>query len=234
MGLLDNINFQQKKGEGSYLQQQYPEILGALKGLMGTAPDEVGGSVLDQFHQQVKDGADVGYATNLVSGLFPFAATKALGFSKIPSMLNEISQIYQDTGQIKKLSKIPAVVLSKAEQDAFNAARVGKEPRLTSPVLDYRGNHHFNSRGPTEYGNNYTNEDLLQQLDAISGQNLFLRNDRVGPALQTIGKRVDNYGKTVRDKAVIAVDQNGKGELFSIIPEGDGLRKGEKVQSTPR
>lgn len=45
----------------SYLRQQYPMISGALKGFMGSAPDEIGGSVFDPKTAQEREGAKAGF-----------------------------------------------------------------------------------------------------------------------------------------------------------------------------
>jgi hypothetical protein len=244
MGLLDDLNLQRNTGEGSYLRQQFPRVYGLLGGLLGTAPDEFEGSVMDPQSALVRAGAELGYLPGLLAGALPtgkvaglgamvMGATRGSGYSKIPAMLDDLARTYQQTGQVAKLAKVPAVVLSPAEQEAFNAARRGLEPRLTAPELGYRGNHHFNSRGPTLDGNGYNNTDLMQQLDSVSSQNLGLSVGRTGPSFQVQRPRVDAYGKSVKDRMVVNVDQSGRGELFSIIPEGDGLQKGQKVPVTP-
>jgi hypothetical protein len=79
MGMLDNVNFQQNTGEGGYLRQQFPKVYGALAGLLGTAPDEMGGSVLDPNTADVKDGASFGFPIGTLAQMLPSAPlTKGL------------------------------------------------------------------------------------------------------------------------------------------------------------
>lgn len=79
MGLLDNVNFQKNTGEGGYLRQQFPTTYGALAGLFGIAPDEVGGSVLDQNTSDVRKGADSAFGIGTLLQMLPGAqVTKGL------------------------------------------------------------------------------------------------------------------------------------------------------------
>ena len=62
------------KGGTNALAEQFPELYGAFSGLLGTAPDEVGGSVLDGSHQAQKAGAGVGFPLGLLANILPSAA----------------------------------------------------------------------------------------------------------------------------------------------------------------
>ena len=159
-------------------------------------------------------------------------ATRGKGFNQVPGILEDLYRTYEATGEIKKLPKVEAVVLTDAEKAAFNSTRTGKMPKLDKNELGYRGNHHFKGRGPTDVGNDYEQSDLLSQLESVTSNDLVLRQDKSGAALQNPKSRIDAYGKRVKDKMVIDVSPNGAGEVFSIIPEGDGLSKGQKVQKS--
>lgn len=178
------------------------------------------------------DAATLGGA-GLAKNALLMLATKGKDFDKIPEMLRSIDDVYRATNEIPKLKKVEAVRLADDEQAAFNSARRGLEPKLKSPVLSYNGRHHYKSRGPTPEGNDYLVDDIVSQIESVASNPLALKNDLQGPALQVTKSRPDGYGNQVRDKMVIGVDQNGRGEIFSVIPDGDGLEKWKKVQRTP-
>jgi len=63
----------------SYLRQDYPTVYGALGGLLGTAPDEMAGSVLDPSTAAVRRGAEYGFPVGTALGVLPIARfTKGL------------------------------------------------------------------------------------------------------------------------------------------------------------
>jgi hypothetical protein len=91
MGLLDELLKAQKpkrnlmgtqmvKGpDQPYLRQDYPTLYGALGGLLGTAPDEMAGSVLDPNTASVRQGAEYGFPVGTALGVLPMARfTKGL------------------------------------------------------------------------------------------------------------------------------------------------------------
>jgi hypothetical protein len=83
MGLLDELLKAQKpkrnlmgtqmvKGpDQPYLRQDYPTVYGALGGLLGTAPDEMAGSVLDPNTAAVRQGAEYGFPVGTALGMLP-------------------------------------------------------------------------------------------------------------------------------------------------------------------
>jgi hypothetical protein len=97
MGLLDDLEFLKKRKPNlladvrqlqgpsePYLRQQYPEIYGGLGGLLGMAPDEMAGSVLDPNTARVRSGAEYGFPVGTAAQVLPMArpaqaAAKALG-----------------------------------------------------------------------------------------------------------------------------------------------------------
>jgi hypothetical protein len=63
----------------SYLRQDYPIVYGALGGLLGTAPDEMAGSVLDPNTAAVRQGAEYGFPVGTALAMLPAARfTKGL------------------------------------------------------------------------------------------------------------------------------------------------------------
>jgi len=73
-----------KSGEGlNELTRQYPELSGFLQSFMGTAPDEMGGSVLDPLTARRRAGAEYGFpagvAAQVAPGLGPLAKLAGRG-----------------------------------------------------------------------------------------------------------------------------------------------------------
>lgn len=91
MGLLDELLKEQKpkrnlmgtqmmKGPSQpYLRQDYPTLYGALGGLLGTAPDEMAGSVMDPNTAAVRQGAEYGFPVGTALGMMPMAAPAQRG-----------------------------------------------------------------------------------------------------------------------------------------------------------
>ena len=86
MGLLDDLELLKKRKPNlladvrqlqgpsePYLRQQYPEIYGGLGGLLGMAPDEMAGSVLDPNTARVRSGAQIGFPVGTAAQVLPMA-----------------------------------------------------------------------------------------------------------------------------------------------------------------
>jgi hypothetical protein len=87
MGLLEDLEFLKKQRKPNllantrqlqgpaepYLRQQYPEVYGALGGLLGMAPDEMAGSVLDPNTARVRSGAEYGFPVGTAAQVLPMA-----------------------------------------------------------------------------------------------------------------------------------------------------------------
>jgi len=78
-GDLRNTPMLKRTGEGSYLRQQYPEVYGAGAGLLGIAPDELGGSVLDPNTARVRKAADVTFPIGTAAQIAPLAGPALKG-----------------------------------------------------------------------------------------------------------------------------------------------------------
>lgn len=102
----------QRKGEGSYLRQQFPKVYGALGGLMGTAPDEMQGSVMDPNTAAVRQGAAMGYIPGMIAGSLP-PVKGAAGLGALAGMFVGKGSKTWDALQAAK-----AVQLEKAGVDA--------------------------------------------------------------------------------------------------------------------
>ena len=115
MGLADyllNPQPMKREGEGSYLRQQFPKLYGALGGLLGTAPDEMQGSVLDPLTAQVRKGAEMGYIPGLIVGGAP-PIKGAAGLATLAGMFVGKGSKTWDAVQASK-----AMELEKAGVDA--------------------------------------------------------------------------------------------------------------------
>lgn len=64
---------------GPALRRQYPKLYGFLGGLMGTAPDQFEGSVLDPNTAKVRTGAEYGFPIGSAAQVLPFGAGIAGG-----------------------------------------------------------------------------------------------------------------------------------------------------------
>ena len=93
MGLLDELRRTQKpkrnlmdtqmvKGpDQPYLRQDYPGVYGALGGLLGTAPDEMAGSVLDPNTAAVRQSAEYTFPVGTALGMLPGVGPATRGTS---------------------------------------------------------------------------------------------------------------------------------------------------------
>jgi hypothetical protein len=73
---LANVRILQRPEE-PYMRQQFPGTYGFLGGLMGTAPDEMQGSVLDPNTAAVRQGASYGYLPGLIASNVPMGKAGA-------------------------------------------------------------------------------------------------------------------------------------------------------------
>lgn len=89
--ILEGLRMLERTGEGNYLTQAYPKLSGFLESaLMGTTPDQMGGSVLDPQTAQRRAGAEYGFPVGLAAMLAPAVGplTKlGRGIAEAPSMV---------------------------------------------------------------------------------------------------------------------------------------------------
>jgi hypothetical protein len=105
---------------------------------------------------------------------------------------------------------------------------MGHEPP-GSPILVYRGSHHYESRVVRD---GYRIEDLADQIEAALGADSTIAIERHLTAVVSIHPRADGYGKHVRDRVVLELTQRKpKAEVYSAIPKGDG--GGPKKKGAP-
>jgi len=119
MGLLDELLKAQKpkrnlmgtqmvKGpDQPYLRQDYPTVYGALGGLLGTAPDEMAGSVMDPNTAAVRRGAEYGFPVGTALAMLPAAGlTKGLPVGMGIKPINLEKGIYRPELTMEEMLKV--------------------------------------------------------------------------------------------------------------------------------
>jgi hypothetical protein len=137
MGLLDELRRTQKpkrnlmdtqmvKGpDQPYLRQDYPGVYGALGGLLGTAPDEMAGSVLDPNTAAVRQGAEYGFPVGTALAMLPAARlTKGL---PVGMGIKDVSNIYPQSENLL-LAQQRALQASQSAKPEVRMLQQGFEP----------------------------------------------------------------------------------------------------------
>jgi len=139
----------------SYLRQDYPTVYGALGGLLGTAPDEMAGSVLDPNTAAVRRGAEYGFPVGTALGMLPAARfTKGLpvgmgikdvskknidvSLNNLSNFLSAKSEFGQVGGTIRpadKFSDKPYLQINYAEVEKESRG-MGKGKELYQSLID--------------------------------------------------------------------------------------------------
>jgi len=140
MGLLDDLEFLKKRKPNlladvrqlqgpsePYLRQQYPEVYGGLGGLLGMAPDEMAGSVLDPNTARVRSGAQIGFPVGTAAQIAPLApmlapAVKAGARALGPTAVRMGEGYLQSKGLMPQLDVYHG---SPHKFDRFNASKIG-------------------------------------------------------------------------------------------------------------
>lgn len=180
MGLLDELLKAQKpkrnlmgtqivKGpDQPYLRQDYPTLYGALGGLLATAPDVMGGSVLDPNTAAVRQGAEYTFPIGTALGVLPMAgpaqrgamalgrAGERLAERAVPQVMNRGGLLAEMMGAMgnQTISPIMSIPngLTRAEQanliqsQAENFAKKAREIGLSALV-----EHSGSKAGPSSY-----------------------------------------------------------------------------------
>lgn len=126
--LANKFFYQRQEPE---LRTQYPYAYGLLGAMAGTAPDEMGGSVLDPQTAQVRAGAKVGYPIGVGAQMLPaYGATmKVLGAPEKAGMLAEA--LMQRTGM-----QLNAAPKAKSAGLGFDPVKMRTQyPDIAPPVL---------------------------------------------------------------------------------------------------
>jgi len=122
---------------------------------------------------------------------------------------------------IKRDERVPVIVIGELTDDQFECIRRMQENEgltlLESKEILYMGKHNYNSRSKE----NYSIEDMILQIEsALSADSIV--SMRRGTTLENPHPRVDGYGNSVNDRAVLEMTKRKpKTELFSVMPKGD-------------
>jgi hypothetical protein len=121
MGLLDELLKAQKpkrnlmgtqmvKGpDQPYLRQDYPTVYGALGGLLGTAPDQFEGSIMDPNTAAVRQGAEYGFPVGTALGMLPGVVPATRGASATAKFVApKAGQLAE--GYMQRMGMMPGIV----------------------------------------------------------------------------------------------------------------------------
>jgi hypothetical protein len=128
---------------------------------------------------------------------------------------------FAQIAQGRKPQGVVIGTLTAGQLEAVNQSRASHRPPLppvTGEVLFY-GRHLYRSRVVRD---GYTIEDVLDQIaSAMNAASVLSPNPRM-TVFQNPQSRIDRYGNTVRDLAVLeCTAHNPRPELFSVMPKGD-------------
>ena len=110
-----------------YLRQQAPEVYGGLGGLMGMAPDEMGGSVLDPNTARVRQGAQIGFPVGTALQVAPLAPMLATGAKATARALGPTA-VGMGERYLKRRGLMPELDVyhgSPHKFDRFDASKIG-------------------------------------------------------------------------------------------------------------
>lgn len=140
MGLLDDLEFLKKRKPNlladvrqlqgpsePYLRQQYPEIYGGLGGLLGMAPDEMAGSVLDPNTARVRSGAQIGFPVGTAAQVAPLAPMLAPAVKAGARALGPTA-VRMGEGYLQRQGLMPQLDVyhgSPHKFDRFDASKIG-------------------------------------------------------------------------------------------------------------
>ena len=245
-GLLDYLQNQKpvkQTGEGPYLRQRFPKLYGALGGLLGTAPDEFDGSVLDPLTAEVRKGAEMGYLPGLIAGSAP-PMKGAAGLAGLAGMFVGKGSKTWDAVQASR-----ALELEKAGVDARkiwaetgtwkapdgkwrqeipdNVAKLKKQP---ATIVDYMSDVGSPNTYPSKLGTLLDHAQLESAYPGASKTPLVMKNavkggsfevDKFGPSIE-IGAAHRN-GDFVNPNGVKSTTMH---ELQHAIQQREGFAEG--------
>ena len=132
-----------------------------------------------------------------------------------------------ETGQ-----RPPVIAIGYFTPSQFREINAAREHHRLPPIAEneivFMGRHLFESR---RLGNGYTIDDILTQIQsAMSSSSRANVHSRM-TAIENPAGRQDGYGNTVHDQAIFeCTARKPRAELYSVIPEGDGLKRGMRIQ----
>ena len=124
--LLANVQQLQRPAE-PYLRQQYPEVYGGLGGLLGMAPDEMAGSILDPNTARVRAGAQIGFPVGTAAQVLP-ALNQLAPAVKAGARALGPTAVSMGEGYLKRRGLMPELDVyhgSPHKFDRFDASKIG-------------------------------------------------------------------------------------------------------------
>lgn len=134
LNALANVRMLQRPEE-SYMRQQFPGTYGFLGGLMGTAPAEMQGSVLDPNTAAVRQGASYGYLPGLVGSSVPLGKAGA-GLGMLAGMARGVGKADEALAAVQSAKRFNNSALTGNVFPQEEALRLAQQ-RATLPVEQY-------------------------------------------------------------------------------------------------
>lgn len=159
----------------AYLRQQFPGLYGFLGGVVGTAPDQMVGSVLDPNTAAVRQGAEYGFPVGTALGVSPLSpvalrGAAATGRFVAPKAGQLAEQYMVRTGGILPLDvyhgsphKLPPTAINPLGE--FDASKIG-----TGAGAQVRGYGIYTSESP-EFAGYYAMQRKTPDVEGIASQN---------------------------------------------------------------
>ena len=111
----------------AYLRQQFPGLYGALGGLLGTAPDEMAGSVLDPNTAAVRQGAEYGFPIGTALQMLPGVGPGQRGAMAVGRAGERLAE--RAVPQIMQRGGLPAQLLGDLSQGSRSQIFVGENSK---------------------------------------------------------------------------------------------------------
>jgi len=229
-----------------YLRQQAPEVYGGLGGLMGMAPDEMGGSVLDPNTARVRAGAQIGFPVGTATQVLPAlnlirpavkAGAKALG----PTAVSMGEGYLQRQGLMPNI--VPSEPVGMLGSPMGELTVTGRRPTQVDPnALVFREkvqNRKADLKVDTDEFDPIVVIDNSGKLSILDGHNrAAVAKDR-GDSLAAVKIKQAEYDALqaqgfedgeIAWAALQRADQSGSaGNLVSQFPGADIARGGDKA-----
>lgn len=252
MGLLEDLEFLKKQRKPNllantrqlqgpaepYLRQQYPEVYGALGGLLGMAPDEMAGSVLDPNTARVRSGAQIGFPVGTAAQVLPMArpaqaAAMAAGRAGERLAGRVVPQIMERGGMGAEMlqgmsrgtvSPLDVYHGSPHKFDRFDASKIG-----TGEGAQAYGHGIYTAEAPA------TAIEYQKKLSSTgSAKNLANQYGGVDKGLAEAKRRVESYKQLIADggggamsraKSMLQISEKNVQDLEAVkagLPENTG------------
>jgi hypothetical protein len=149
----------------------------------------------------------------------------------MPLYTDALNLIRANLEMASKRQKPPLIrigVLSPDQLTTINEHRLEEDlPPVVAEVL-FDGRHIYNSRCVED---GYTIDDVLDQISSAFNDAALVANGW-STVLISAKKRIDRYGRSVRDEAVFECHGRLPHPELSVVPRGDGKNHTKKKNAT--